>query len=710
MFAPKVAKPQTKAAESSTSKLAPHCSALAGHRLSHDLVEDVLSLQHTIRDQATLRPLQQQASKPAVSVPGTHYEQEVTMETMKFHEAPSSASWNFSKIPLSPPERARRAQPLSVRCVQPGVIQPKLAIGPVDDPLEREADAVADRMMHMPYPALSISTAPEQISRKCATCEKEDEEEKKLQTKPGRTAQPIGEAPPIVHDVLSSSGQPLDAETRAFYEPRFGCDLSHVRLHTDAAAAASAQALHAHAYTVGSRIVLPSGRAPSSAGRQHLLAHELTHVVQQDFGYGQISPMLRRQTAAEATMPDHLDLAVGEDSSEKNPRLASFAAAARQTLSASPKAIISIGAFWSSQSAFAPGAAQTTEQLRDAARRRAESVRSALARLGVPLASLSVVTPDLNEISAPQSREGQVTLVILRAPLVPPPPFAPPPVSPPGHPPGHPPVSPPPPMLPSPPQATKPGDDAVDLANLTTFQVQTPSFTLVVKVPKSIELKTRLIEGKINIPKGASLTFKPVRGLPGVEISLAGEITKLSDLFSTPPPTPAMPGAAAPAPPGAPVKFSLSAAVNFKGFKIEASSEANLSTRALTSGLYVTLIEEGHKYQIPSSVLNDLRKAGAQLQKAVNALMGVANPPAATKPVGAPLPPEPAASTDPLSNLADVIDAISTIVDAMDKIDKAKKERAQPKLKIGPQVIEPIGPSTGPANAPSFGFGVTGTF
>ena len=54
--------------------------------------------------------------------------------------------------------------------------------------------------------------------------------------------------------------------------------------------------------------------------------------------------------------------------------------------------------------------------------------------------------------------------------------------------------------------------------------------------------------------------------------------------------------------------------------------------------------------------------------------------------------------------------SISTIVDAMDKIDKAKKESAQPQLKVGPQIIEPIGPSTGPANAPSFGFGVTGTF
>jgi hypothetical protein len=263
----------------------------------------------------------------------------------------------LGKIPLSPPGRAPRIEPLSVRSAQPGAIQAKLAIGPVDDPLEREADVVADRALQMPDPALSK---------------------------------------------------------------------------------------------------LP---------------------------------------------PDHLTLTVGEDSSEKNPRLASFAATALQTLSASPKAIISIGAFWSSQPAFVPGAGQTAE----------------------------------------------LTLIILRTPLVPAPLFALPPVA---------------PVVPSAPSAKKPTDDAADLAKFTTFQVKTPAFTLVVKVPKSIELKTRLVAGKISIPKGASLTFKPVRGLPGVEISLSGEITKLSDLLSPPSPTPAWPGAAASVSPGPAVKFSLSAAVS----------------------------------------------------------------------------------------------------------------------------------------------------
>ncbi len=94
-------------------------------------------------------------------------------------------------------------------------------------------------------------------------------------------------APPIVHDVLSSPGQPIDLETRAFMEPRFGHDFSRVRIHTDERAAESAKAVSAHAYTVGTNIAFAHGRyaAQTPAGRR-LLAHELTHVVQQNAGSG----------------------------------------------------------------------------------------------------------------------------------------------------------------------------------------------------------------------------------------------------------------------------------------------------------------------------------------------------------------------------------------------------------------------------------------
>jgi hypothetical protein len=89
-------------------------------------------------------------------------------------------------------------------------------------------------------------------------------------------------APPIVHEVLRSSGRPLDLATRAFMEPRFGHDFSQVRVHTDARAAKSAQAINALAYTVGQNVVFGTGQyAPATMNGNRVLAHELTHVVQQ---------------------------------------------------------------------------------------------------------------------------------------------------------------------------------------------------------------------------------------------------------------------------------------------------------------------------------------------------------------------------------------------------------------------------------------------
>jgi len=88
--------------------------------------------------------------------------------------------------------------------------------------------------------------------------------------------------PPLVHKVLRSSGHPLDSRTRAFMEARFGHDFSQVRIHTDAQAAESAQAVNALAYTVGQNIAFGSGRyAPGTRVGNRLLAHELAHVVQQ---------------------------------------------------------------------------------------------------------------------------------------------------------------------------------------------------------------------------------------------------------------------------------------------------------------------------------------------------------------------------------------------------------------------------------------------
>jgi uncharacterized protein DUF4157 len=181
-----------------------------------------------------------------------------------------------------------------------------LNIGTVDDPLEREADAVADRVMRMSDPGLAVARAPPQLSRKCAACEEEErgskgpsaggssnepvlqrkcaacEKEEKIQRKAAEPHAAADEAPLIVNEVLRSPGQPLDAATRAYFEPRFGYDLSGVRVHSGPTAERSAREVKAHAYTVGRDIVFSAGRfAPGTDEGRRLIAHELTHVVQQ---------------------------------------------------------------------------------------------------------------------------------------------------------------------------------------------------------------------------------------------------------------------------------------------------------------------------------------------------------------------------------------------------------------------------------------------
>src|SRR5215471_9425088 len=91
------------------------------------------------------------------------------------------------------------------------------------------------------------------------------------------------QAPAIVGEVLRSPGKPLDSQIRSFFEPRFGHDFSKVRVHSDEKAAASARSINALAYTAGNNVVFAHGRyAPGTTNGQQLLAHELTHVVQQD--------------------------------------------------------------------------------------------------------------------------------------------------------------------------------------------------------------------------------------------------------------------------------------------------------------------------------------------------------------------------------------------------------------------------------------------
>jgi hypothetical protein len=152
-------------------------------------------------------------------------------------------------------------------------LQAKLAVGSADDPLEHEADRIADQVT-APAAAGRVSAAAVGVRRD------------------GGAGGPTQAAPESVEQTLASSGQALDRALRHDMERRFGRDFFDVRVHSDARAHASARDVHAHAYTVGRHIVFGAGRfAPSTRDGRHLIAHELAHVVQQGGG----SETVRRQ-------------------------------------------------------------------------------------------------------------------------------------------------------------------------------------------------------------------------------------------------------------------------------------------------------------------------------------------------------------------------------------------------------------------------------
>jgi|GEM_PF-6614422 len=171
----------------------------------------------------------------------------------------------------------------------PNTIQPKLTIGQPNDKYEQEADAMADSVMRMPLGDFTGPTSGDdnpqkpQIQTKCAACEQEE----MLQTKPlmMKQADGAGVATQSLTSQLNRSkggGSPLPFNTNSYMSQAFGNDFSHVKIHTDSNAIQMNQGLNAKAFTHGSDIYFNKGEyAPNSSDGKKLLAHELTHVVQQ---------------------------------------------------------------------------------------------------------------------------------------------------------------------------------------------------------------------------------------------------------------------------------------------------------------------------------------------------------------------------------------------------------------------------------------------
>ena len=155
------------------------------------------------------------------------------------------------------------------RLLRDGVIQAKLTVNQPGDRFEQEADRVAEQVMRLPDPTVGT---PPRIQRMCSECEEE------LHRKEASSAQPS----PTGIQLPRGAGLPLPESVRSFFEPRYGQDFGHVRIHTGSHADESAQSLNALAYTAGSDIVFAKGHySPDTAHGRKLLAHELTHVIQQ---------------------------------------------------------------------------------------------------------------------------------------------------------------------------------------------------------------------------------------------------------------------------------------------------------------------------------------------------------------------------------------------------------------------------------------------
>jgi hypothetical protein len=194
-------------------------------------------VQRTIGNQAMLQLLSQQTSSQTGKEVGSDHGQGALPENMTAREAPRGVSWDFSKIPLFPPDRANRsltqkqAAPQTTS-VASGVLQRKCACG------------------------------NHAMGGECEECKKQ---EGSLQSKQA-SENSRSEVTPTVQEALRSPGQPLDAATRAFMEPWFGHDFSQVRVHTDAKAAGGTKQEPKFNPSAGRPVVMGSGEIYESSG------------------------------------------------------------------------------------------------------------------------------------------------------------------------------------------------------------------------------------------------------------------------------------------------------------------------------------------------------------------------------------------------------------------------------------------------------------
>jgi hypothetical protein len=234
----------------------------------------------------------QSAHKPTAPQPRRLFQQAALTEEFRAPEG-SVSSFSFANIPSYAPHRAHSDAVGEARLLW----QAKLEVGAADDPLERQADRVADRVMRMPDLEMAVGQASHAGRETLPRTRERHEEKHRLQRKTegpstesgaagsraggGATVAP-GTASALAEGIVATPGRALDVGVRSFMEPRFGHDFSGVRIHDDPVASRAAGSVSALAYAVGTNIVFARGQyAPDTQAGRRLLAHELAHVVQQ---------------------------------------------------------------------------------------------------------------------------------------------------------------------------------------------------------------------------------------------------------------------------------------------------------------------------------------------------------------------------------------------------------------------------------------------
>src|SRR5215813_976076 len=225
---------------------------------------EILKMQRSIGNRATGKLIQ---TKLSISTSGDRFEQEADRVAEEILGAPRRTSAPERKLGPSASGTMQRA---CADCEdEEKTLRRKIspAVAPVVSRVSKGSSTCACEL---------------KVQRKCTSCE--EEERKNLRRKESGGSNTVYETnlESRLDGIKTSGGHPLPDNVRSFFEPRFGADFGHVRIHTDAHAGETAAAVSARAFTLGHNIVFGAGQyAPQTPSGEKLLAHELTHVLQQ---------------------------------------------------------------------------------------------------------------------------------------------------------------------------------------------------------------------------------------------------------------------------------------------------------------------------------------------------------------------------------------------------------------------------------------------